>query len=138
MELVTDYTISSLDGLPYALALAQDRDAELKFVHVAGEPPMGPYHCGSSRIVAFRKWLESLVSAGNGFSHESAGLSFLRESEFVVSEGDRAGGLVRIAANLYASLIVMSARGPSGLLWFPAGAVVCRVHCPVLITRGLP
>ena len=102
---VTNFTASSLDGVPYALALAQDHDAELKFVHVAEESPMRPFHFGNSRIVAFRKQLESLVASGNGL---------LQGSEFVVQEGDRAEGLVRIAANLHANLIVMSARGIPG------------------------
>jgi len=131
---VTDYTTSSLEGLPYALALAQDHDAELKFVHVAEESPMRPFHFGNSRIVVFRKQLESLVASGKGL---------LQESEFAVGEGDRAQGLVRIAANLHANLIVMSAREIPGktspyLLWRIAGRVVCCAHCPVLTVRGFP
>ena len=129
---VTDFTISSLDGLAYALALAQDYDAQLRFVHVSEETTMSPFHFGNSRTVAFRKRLENLVAAEEGF---------LRESEFVVGEGDRAGGLVRIAANLHATLIVMSARKSpeqtSRQLVPPIAChVVCHAHCPVLIVRG--
>jgi len=127
---VTDFTISSLDGVPYALALAQDHDAQLRFVHVAEETLMGPVHFGNSRVVAFRKHLDSLVAPGKGL---------LQGSEFVVGEGDRAEGLVRIAANLHASVIVMSARGnPAQLLWPIASRVVCRAHCPVLKCGGFP
>jgi nucleotide-binding universal stress UspA family protein len=131
---VTDYTTSSLDGLPYALALAEDYDAQLKFVHVSEETTMGAFHFGNSRNVAFRKRLESLVASRDGL---------LRESEFVIGEGDRAGGLVRVATNLHACLIVMSARGipnktPPHLLWPIAGQVVRGAHCPVLIVRGFP
>ena len=126
---VTDFTIASLDGVPYALALAQDHDAQLAFVHVAEEPTMGPFHFGDSRIVAFRKRLESLVAPGKGL---------VQGSEFTVGEGNRAEGLVRIAANLHASVIVMSARGnPAQLLWPIASRVVCRAHCPVLTVRKL-
>ena len=125
---VTDYTTSSLDGLPYALALAQDHDAQVKFVHVSAETTMRPFHFGNSRIVAFRKRLESLVASGKGL---------LQESESVVQEGDRAEGLVRIACNLRASLIVMSAPGNQApLLWPIASQVVNRAHCPVLTVRG--
>ena len=125
---VTDYTISSLEGLPYALALAQDHDAQVKFVHVAGETTMGPFHFGNSRIVAFRKKLESMVGPVKGA---------LQESDFAVQEGDRTDALVRIAANLQASMIVMSARGHlAQLLWRRAAQVVCQAHCPVLIVRG--
>src|SRR5579864_2831361 len=81
---VTDYTLGSLDGLPYALALSQDYGARLGFVHVADGLTMGPFHFGNSRIVAFRKRLESLL-------HSSEGL--LQESEFAVQEGDRVEGL---------------------------------------------
>jgi len=131
---VTDFTTSSLDGVPYAIALARDYDAQIKFVHVAEEAPMRPFHFGDSRIVAFRKRLESLVASGKGL---------LPESEFIVGEGDRADGLVRIAANLHANLIVMSARGIPGktspyLLWPIAGQAVCCAHCPVLTVRGFP
>jgi nucleotide-binding universal stress UspA family protein len=125
---VTDYTTGSLDGLPYALALAQDHDAQVKFVHVSEEMKMGPFHFGNSKIVAFRKRFESLVASGKGL---------LEESEFVVQECDRTEGLVRIASNLHASLIVMGARGNQApLLWPMANQVVCRAHCPVLTVQG--
>jgi nucleotide-binding universal stress UspA family protein len=130
---VTDFTTSSLDGLPYALAFAQDHDSRLTFVHVSEEITAAHFHFGNSRSTAFRKRLESLAAAENGFSHESAGKGFLRESEFVISEGDRAGELVRIAANLCASLIVMSAGGsPAQMAWPLASQVVGLAHCPVL------
>ena len=127
MIYVTDYTISSLDGVPYALAFAQDHDAQVHFVHVANETAVGPFHFGNSRIVGFQKRLESLIASGKGY---------LRESEFAVQEGDRAEGLVKIAANLRASMIVMSARGNAAQLpWPMATQVVCRARCPVLILR---
>ncbi|MBZ5572897.1 MAG: universal stress protein [Acidobacteriia bacterium] len=125
---VTDFTISSLDGVSYALALAEDHDAQLRFVHVAEETTMSPFHFGNSRTVAFRKRLESMVASGKGF---------LQKSESVVQEGDRAEGLVRIASNLHASLIVMSAGGNQPpLLWRTASQVIRRAHCPVLTVRG--
>jgi nucleotide-binding universal stress UspA family protein len=125
---VTDYTTSSLDGLPYTLALAQDYDAQVKFVHVAEGSTVSPLHFGNSRTVGFRKRLESVVASGKGY---------LQESEFTVQEGDRADGLVKIAANLHASLIVMSARGnPAQLLWPMGGQVVFHAHCPVLIAQA--
>ncbi len=125
---VTDYTISSLDDVPYALALAQDHGAQVSFVHVSGETPVGPFHFGNSRIVGFRKRLERLIASGKGY---------VRESEFAVQEGNRAEGLVKIAANLRANMIVMSARGHAAqLVWPLAGQVVCRAHCPVLISRA--
>ncbi|MBZ5664153.1 MAG: universal stress protein [Acidobacteriia bacterium] len=131
---VTDYTTSSLEGLPYALALAQDHDARLRFVHVAEGTTIGPFRFGNSRIVVFRKPLENLVASAKGL---------LQESEFAVGEGDRAEGLVRIAANFHANLIVMSAHEIPGktspyLLWPVAGQVVCCAHCPVLTVRGFP
>ena len=127
---VTDYTLSSLDGLPYARALSQDYGTRLGFVHVAEGPTMGPFHFGNSRIVAFRKRLESLL-----------GPLEVPESEFAVQEGDRVKGLVTIATKLHASLIVMSARETpdrttSCLMWPIAMETIRRAHCPVLIARG--
>ena len=131
---VTDYTLSSLDGLPYALALCQDHGAQLRFVHVSEGPTMGPFHFGNSRIVAFRKRLENLIDSSEGRP---------LESEFAVQEGDRVESLVTIAANLHVSLIVMSARAvpertAPALMWPIATQVVSRAHCPVLIALGGP
>ena len=128
---VTDYTLSSLEGLPYALALSQDCGARLRFVHVAEGLTKGPFHFGNSRIVAFRKRLESLLDSAEGL---------LQELEFAVQEGDRAEGLVAIAKKLHASLIVMSARGVPDrttpcLMWPIAMQTVRHAHCPVLIAR---
>jgi nucleotide-binding universal stress UspA family protein len=98
---VADYTTGSLDGLPYALALAQDHDAQINLVHVVDETAMGPFNFWRSRIGPFRKQLESLIISGNGI---------LSESEFEVQEGIRSEGLVRIARNLHTRLIVLNAR----------------------------
>ena len=128
---MTDFSISSLEALPYAVALAQDNEAQLTFVHVAEETTMGPFHFGNSRSVAFRKRLESMVASRS---------SLPSESEFVVAEGDRAEGLVRVAATVNASLIVVSARVTPGEAFAqlrPIGSqVICRARCPVLTVRG--
>ena len=129
---VTDYTISSLEGLPYALALSRDLGAQLRFVHISEGPTMGPFHFENSRTVAFRKRLENLLGSKLGLP---------QESEFTVQEGDRAERVVMIAARLNVSLIVMSARdipdrtSPS-LMWPIGTQVICRAHCPVLIVQG--
>jgi len=129
---VTDFSTRSLEALPYAVALAQDNEAQLAFMHVAEETTMGPFYYGDSRTGAFRKRLESLLGSTPGF---------FGKSEFVVRYGDRAEGLVRVAANLNASLIVMSVRrtpaGASARVLRPVDAqVICSAHCPVLVVRG--
>ena len=128
----TDFSTSSLEALPYAVALAQDNEAQqFALVHIAGETTMGPFHYGNARNVIFRKRLDSLLGSTPGF---------LCKPEFIVEHGDRAKGLVRVAANVKASLIVMSARGISAtasgrVSWF-TGQIVCYAHCPVLMVRG--
>jgi len=129
---VTDFSISSLAALPYAVALAQDNEAQLALVHVAEETTMGPFHYGDSRTVIFRKRLDSLLGSTPGF---------FGKSEFVVGYGDRAKRLVRVAANLNASLIVMSVRGTPAaaaarVLPPIDGRVACRASCPVLMVPG--
>ena len=129
---VTDFSISSLEALPYAVALAQDHETQLALVHVAEETMMGPFHYGDSRTVAFQKRLDSLLGSAPGF---------FAKSEFVVGYGDRAEGLVRVAATLNASLIVTSVRGtPAGaaarVLRPIDGRVVRRAPCPVLMVPG--
>jgi len=129
---VTDVTAGSLRALPYALALAQDHDARLMLVHVTEETTMAPFYYGNSISVGFRKQLDSLVPAGSGL---------LCKPEFVLGSGDRAEGVVRVAANAKASLIVMAARGTPAeafarLPSLIGGQVVCRAHCPVLTVSG--
>jgi nucleotide-binding universal stress UspA family protein len=129
---VTDFSTSSLAALPYAVALAQDTEAQLALVHVAEKTTMGPFHYGNPRNVIFRKRLDSLIPAGS---------DFLGKSEFVVDHGDRVQGLVRVAAKLNASLIVMSVRetpaAASAQMLLPVdGQVVCRAPCPVLMVPG--
>lgn len=129
---VTDFSISSLEALPYAVALARDNETQLALVHVAEETTMGPFHYGDSRTVAFQKRLDSLLGST---------LGFFGKSEFVVGYGDRAEGLLRVAANLNAGLIVMSVRrtpaGASTRVLRPVdGRVVCRAPCPVLMVPG--
>ncbi len=128
---VTDYTTDSLSGLPYALALAQDYNAQLEFVHVADRPTMGPFHFGNSRSTAFRKRLESIVGSG---------MNVLQKLEFSVQEGDRVEALVRIAASLHASVIVLNTRRsedpvPSYALWPIIVQVLQLALCPVLLLR---
>lgn len=121
---VTDFTTGSLDALPYAIALAQDYGAQIKFIHVAEEAPARPFHFGNSRIVGFRKRLETLAATGEGL---------LPESELIVKEGDRIEGVTQIAARLNASLIVMNSRESPTQLWSRlAGELACRAHCPIL------
>lgn len=129
---VTDHTRASLEGLPCVLALAQDYNAQVKFVHVAGETARMPFHFGNSRIVAFRKRLESMIASGG---------ALLQDPEFAVQEGDRPRGIVRIATNLRASLIVLNIRRmPDGTppypLWRMAVQVLRLAPCPVLMVRG--
>lgn len=129
---VTDYTTGSLDGLPYAIALARDHNAHMQLVHVADEAAIGPFHFGNSRTFAFRKRLESLLGLEKGV---------LGESEFAVQEGDRAKGLVRIATNLHTGLIVLNARRVSNEtasypLWPIAIQAIRLALCPLLIVRG--
>jgi nucleotide-binding universal stress UspA family protein len=124
---VTDFTTGSLEALPYAIALARDYGAQIKFIHVAEEAPARPFHFGNSRMVAFRKELEMLAAPGQGL---------LPESEFIVREGDRIDGVIQIASRLNASLIVVTRRGSPMQLYSPlAGQLVCRAHCPILAVR---
>jgi nucleotide-binding universal stress UspA family protein len=125
---VTDFTTGSLDALPYAIALAQDYGAQIKFIHVAEEAAARPFHFGNSRIVGFRKRLETLAASGEGL---------LPESELIVKEGDRIEGVTQIAARLNASLIVVNSRESPTQLWSRlAGQLACRAHCPILAVNG--
>jgi hypothetical protein len=123
---VTDYTTGSLASLPYALALAEDRHRSSWCMSPKRLQRPFPFRelqdCDFSKKIRENGCIEKSTPAGIGVC---------------CSRGRSRAESVRIAANLHASMIVMSARGNLGqLLWHRAGQVVCQAHCPVLIVRG--
>ena len=129
----TDFSERSAHALNLACALARDYGAHLIVLHVA-MPPTVVYGEGiipSEPDAVFheeRQHLERLLIP-------DAGLRIERRFE----EGDPAGGILRVAREVVADLIVMGTHGRTGLgrllMGSVAEQVVRRASCPVLTVR---
>ena len=126
----TDFSSGSLGALPYALSLAEENQSELALLHMIALVPM---QRESFVIEAARKRLEVLVPLES---------TAWRNPEFVVQVGLPADGILRVAEERGADLIVMgvhtprSPRASTHLPWAIAHEVVSHAHCPVLTVRG--
>ncbi|MBZ5720018.1 MAG: universal stress protein [Acidobacteriia bacterium] len=126
----TDFSAGSLGALPYALSLAEENQAALTLLHMISLVPM---QREQFVIEAARKRLELLVPL------EAAAWC---NPEFVVQLGFPTDGILRVAEERGADLIVMGVHTPRSprasvhLPWAIAHEVVSRSHCPVLTVRG--
>ena len=126
----TDFSSGSLGALPYALSLAEENQSALTLLHMISLVPM---QREGFVIEAARKRLEVLVPL------ESTAWS---NPEFVVQVGLPADGILRVAEERGADLIVMGVHTPRSprvsthLPWAIAHEVVSHAHCPVLTVRG--
>lgn len=125
----TDFSATSLRALPYALSLAEENQATLAFLHVISPPP-GEQDLASVREDA-REYLEQLMPPEPWCN-----------PEFIVRFDLPAHGILRLARERSADLIVMGVKKPVGvsytlhLPWSTASEVVNGAPCPVLTVRG--
>jgi len=126
----TDFSPHSGCALPYALSLAEENQGALMFVHALG---LIPWQEQKVLEKEFRQKLEQLMP-------EDAA-AWCR-AEFVVCFDDPVEGILNLATEQKADLIVMGIKrftgsGWSGHLpWSTASEVVGRATCPVLTVRG--
>lgn len=124
----TDFAPGSLHAWPYALSLAEVYGAHLTLVHILGDEI--PPYAQEGTEVSFQEQLRRMLPENTTIS-----------SEEVVRFGVPATGILEIAKERDASLIVMGVRGQvswsaAHLPWVVAHQVVCHSHCPVLTVRG--
>jgi universal stress protein A len=128
----TDFSERSAMALPLAGALARDYGARLIVLHVAPPPPVA-YSEGvfipddhQSAVAAARRQLEQL----------EVGAAAERRFE----EGDPVAGILRVAEETSADLIVMGTHGRTGLSRLFMGSVaeqvVRQARCPVLTLKA--
>jgi nucleotide-binding universal stress UspA family protein len=126
----TDFSAGSLNALPYALSLAEENQATLILLHLI---PLVPVQERGTVEGGARKRMELLVPI------DAASWC---KPEFVVRFDFPAEGILAVAAERNADLIVMGVRKTGSprlsahLPWAVAHDVVCRAHCPVLTVRG--
>ncbi|HUJ94228.1 MAG TPA: universal stress protein [Terriglobales bacterium] len=128
----TDFSPDSLAAVPYAISLAREFHARLALLHVIEEYPR--QERGSDPIEAALQRLSSLVP-------EDAAMWF--KPEPVIGFEAPADGILKMAAQRNADLIVLGVRPPDGHLtaathfpWRTAHKVVAEARCPVLTIRG--
>jgi nucleotide-binding universal stress UspA family protein len=126
----TDFSDGSLGALPYALSLAEENQAALTLLHLIS---LVPIQREQFVIEAARKRLELLVPLD---------AATWCNPEYLVQIGFPADGILRVAEERDADLIVMgvhtprSPRASTHLPWAIAHEVVSHAHCPVLTVRG--
>jgi nucleotide-binding universal stress UspA family protein len=126
----TDFSEASLHAFPYALSFAEETQATLILMHFMA---LVPRDSEDDAEAGAREALEKLIPA-------DAVHWFL--PEFVVQTDFPAPGILQLAEERKADLIVMGVRkralpGASAHLpWATASEVVSRAPCPVLTVRG--
>jgi nucleotide-binding universal stress UspA family protein len=123
----TDFSPESL-AAPYALSLAQEFQARLTLVHVA--PQVAELETDSERIL---QELDSLIPVD---------AKMWCRPECMVKFGVPAAGILEVAAEKHADLIVLGVRSAAGHVGAAthaaaatAHSVVCGAACPVLTVR---
>ena len=126
----TDFSAGSLNALPYALSLAEENQACLALLHLI---PLMPLQEQKPVLESARQRLQTLIPPDAGA---------WCKPEYMVGFDFPAEGILRIAKEREADLIVMGVRAPATprltthLPWAIAHEVVCHAHCPVLTVRG--
>ena len=125
----TDFSETSLQALPYALSLAEENQAILTFLHVLSLVPADQDRDALKRHT--RERLEKLMPPEPWCN-----------PEFLVGFDFPAHGILRVARDRDADLIVMGVKRPTGIAftlhlpWSTAAEVVNGAPCPVLTVRG--
>jgi nucleotide-binding universal stress UspA family protein len=129
----TDFSLASALALPYAFSIAREHNAHLVLLHVAHENDV-PF--SFDRAMASAEPLEHLRK----LIPEGIGLE--RQASYVVGFGTPEATIIQEAKSEQADLIVVGARGPSGLasaISHLGGGTAYRVaadaDCPVLTIR---
>ncbi len=124
----TDFAPGSSHAWPYALSIAEVTGAHLTLVHILSDDI--PSYAREGSEASFQEQLKQMLPRNTGVSAEA-----------VVRFGEPAAGILALAKERDANLIVMGVRGQvswstAHLPWAIAHQIVCHSHCPVLTVRG--
>ena len=128
----TDFSKPCEAAAPFAVSLAEENDAHLALLYVAPKPGMNEQEEGA--IDGVMQALNGIVpSDARGWCHPSP----------IVQFGDAAKGILEVATEIGADLIVLGVRDAAGHLGAAthleraiAHKVVAHAGCPVLTVRG--
>ena len=126
----TDFTPTAERAAAYATSLAQEHRARLTLLHVVPEATHASRQNTDLLHTFFAKRLRELVPPE---------ADLWCDPEFVVEFGSPADGILKVAADRRADLVVLgvrrSANFPGHLPPATAYKVVCQAQCPVLTVR---
>lgn len=128
--LATEFSAGSLHALPYAIALAEENQADLLLLHAV---PLVPWEQQAEMAQTYQKRLEGLVPQD---SHHSCRIDFEVRFDLAVP------AILDLAKEKEADLIVMGVHHTplpavdSHVPWTTACEVISNAHCPVLTVRG--
>jgi len=129
----SDFSPEADAALPYAVALAQEDDAELLLVHVV------PPDAALPPDFDFAQYEDRLLSTAETKLREMMAGAKVR-CEYAVRYGFATERIANLAAESGASVIVMGVRRHGSasihLPWRTAHRVVCHAPCPVLTVRS--
>jgi len=127
----TDFSPQAERAFPCAVSLAREHQAHLIFLHVVQPTGSGATYNQDRAIRYTSARLQELMRSVTGLA---------REPELIVETGDPAEGIVKVAAERSAELVVLGVRAQAGLSdclgWSTAYGVVRESHCPVLTVRS--
>jgi nucleotide-binding universal stress UspA family protein len=129
----TDFTPESLTAAPYAISVAEENDAKLTLLYVAGDPTERKRNRERLSVAEAMHRLDKLVPA------ESA---FWCRPETIVEYGNPGERILEVAKQRGSDLIVLGVRGTRHLLaathleGSTAHQVVAGASSPVLTVRG--
>jgi nucleotide-binding universal stress UspA family protein len=128
--LATEFSAGSLHALPYAIALAEENQAELLLMHAV---PLVPWEQQAEMAQYYQKRLEELVPDDS--SHNC-------KIDFEVRFDLAVPAILDLAKEKMTDLIVMGVHHTplpavdSHVPWTTACEVISNAHCPVLTVRG--
>jgi nucleotide-binding universal stress UspA family protein len=128
--LATDFSKGSFHALPYAIALAEENEADLIVLHAA---PLVPWEQQSDMGSYYQKRLEEMIPSGH---HPSCKIDFAVRFDLA------APAILALASDKQADLIVMGVHHTplpaldSHVPWTTACEVISDAHCPVLTVRA--
>lgn len=129
----TDLLPDSINACAYAMALAQDSDAHLTFVHALHLSDQQDIACPDTTTIDVRRRLEGSVPSESNLA---------ADLEFVVDSGPTSEVILRTAEDKHADLIVMGVRHTdhpwlsSHAAWVTIHQVLVQASCPVVTVRG--
>jgi len=140
----TDFSLASLNALPYAIALAEEHGAQLVLLHMVVPFPVMDMGGGLYTSRDISEWQERAHSDAMQRLRElvPADASLEAEPQCLVEFGYQAECITGTAAQKNSDLIVMGVkrtqlpRTAAHLPWPITHQVVCHATCPVLTLKG--